>query len=191
MRYAADQKTNTRARIVDAVGRGFRARGYGGIGVDGLAKEAGVTSGAFYGHFPSKQDAFQEAVLVGLDDLAEAIVKLRGEHGNGWRAVFIDYYLGHKRICELDTSCALQSLTPDVQRSSPAMKSAFERRASKVALAVADGLPGETEVQRLGKAWALLSILTGAVTLARSVADEEVATAIAQSARSAALAACQ
>ena len=57
MRYAAGHKEGARTRILDAAGRGFRRLGFGGIGVDGLAKEAGVTSGAFYGHFPSKAEA--------------------------------------------------------------------------------------------------------------------------------------
>ena len=42
----SEKKQETRQRILDAAGRGFRKGGYDGIGVDGLAKQAGVTSGA-------------------------------------------------------------------------------------------------------------------------------------------------
>ena len=48
MRYGPGLKQEARTKILDAAGRGFRRLGFGGIGVDGLAKEAGVTSGAFY-----------------------------------------------------------------------------------------------------------------------------------------------
>ena len=65
MVYREEQKKLTRQRIVDAAGRGFRRGGYGGIGVDGLAKEAGMTSGAFYVHFDSKKAAFRESMLQG------------------------------------------------------------------------------------------------------------------------------
>ena len=45
-----NKKQETRKRIINAASRGFRSNGYAGIGVDGIAKEAGVTSGAFYAH---------------------------------------------------------------------------------------------------------------------------------------------
>ena len=53
-----DKKLETRSRIIDAAGRSFRSNGYAGIGVDGIAKAAGVTSGAFYAHLGSKKWCF-------------------------------------------------------------------------------------------------------------------------------------
>ena len=84
VRYAPGHKEKSRARIVDAAGRGFRKSGYGGIGVDGLAREAGVTHGAFYGHFRSKAEAFNAAVVAGLQELRAGIEALRDEYGVGW-----------------------------------------------------------------------------------------------------------
>jgi AcrR family transcriptional regulator len=81
MRYGPGHKEDARTRILAAVGRGFRRLGYGGIGVDALAKEAGVTSGAFYGHFPSKADAFTASALAGLVELREGIERLRAKAG--------------------------------------------------------------------------------------------------------------
>jgi TetR/AcrR family transcriptional repressor of nem operon len=186
-RYGPGHKQEAKARILAAVGRGFRKSGYGGIGVDGLAKEAAVTSGALYGHFPSKDAAFQEAVIAGIDELRLAIESLRAEHGARWIEVFVDFYLGHKRLCELGESCALQSLTPEVQRADKKTKSAFEASMSLVARAVADGLSGSNADGRLQRAWALLAILSGGVTMARAVQDPAVSTAIAAAVRKAAL----
>lgn len=174
--------------MIAAAGRGFRRKGFGGIGVDGLAKEAEVTSGAFYGHFPSKDAAFKEAVVAGVNELRAAVETLRAEHGTKWIEVFIDFYLGQKRTCELGSSCAVQSLAPDVQRSDSEVKGAFEAEADRVAHAIADGLPGKADDVRLRRAWALLSILSGGVTLARSVKDGAAGEAIAEAVRSAALA---
>lgn len=188
MRYPAGHKQEARARIVAAAGRGFRKRGYGGIGVDGLAKEAEVTSGAFYGHFASKDAAFREAVVTGLDELHSGILALRAEHGAGWIEVFVDFYLGQKRFCDLGVSCALQSLSPDVQRAGVEIRSAFQEHVQRIAQAIAEGLPGADQVTRMGRAWALLSVLTGGVTLARSVADGAVSDQISVGLRAAALA---
>ena len=57
MRYSAEHKKQTRARILAAAGQLFRREGYGGSGIDGLTRGAGVTNGAFYGHFRSKSEA--------------------------------------------------------------------------------------------------------------------------------------
>ena len=186
-RYAPGHKEEAKARILAAVGRGFRKRGYGGIGVDGLAKEAAVTSGALYGHFPSKEAAFKEALVAGIDELRGGIEALRAEHGAGWLEVFVDFYLGYKRVCELGDSCALQSLTPEVQRADGEIKATFESHIKLVAQAVADGLPGRNARDRLSRAWALLAILSGGVTLARAVHDQPASDAIAAAIRKAAL----
>lgn len=188
-RYAPGHREEAKARILGAIGRGFRKRGYGGIGVDGLAKEASVTSGALYGHFPSKEAAFKEAVIAGIDELGAGIEALRAEHGSKWLEIFVDFYLGYKRTCDLGESCTLQSLAPEVQRSDRETKAAFEDRMKLVAQAVADGLSGNDATDRLQRAWALLSILSGGVTLARAVDDPATSEAIAASVRKAALAA--
>jgi AcrR family transcriptional regulator len=188
-RYAPGHREEARARILAAVGRGFRKRGYGGIGVDGLAKEAAVTSGALYGHFRSKEAAFKEAVVAGLDELRAGIEALRAEHGEAWIEIFVDFYLGYKRTCELGDSCTLQSLTPEVQRSDGETKTAYEARMKEVAQAVADGLSGTDAADRLQRAWALLAILTGGVTLARAVEDQATSDTIAAAVRKTALAA--
>src|SRR3954452_13988840 len=111
MRYGPSHKDEARSRILHAAGRGFRRLGFGGIGVDGLAKEAGVTSGAFYGHFPSKAEAFKAAAVAGLVQLREAIEDLRASEGEDRLAPFVDVYMSVRRTCDLIESCALQSLT--------------------------------------------------------------------------------
>jgi AcrR family transcriptional regulator len=176
--------------MVAAAGRGFRRQGFGGIGVDGLAKEAEVTSGAFYGHFSSKGEAFKAALVAGLEELRQGVEGLRAEHGAKWVAAFVDFYLGQKRVCELGSSCALQSLTSEVQRADAGIKTVFEAEIEGVVNAVADGLPGRLPKDRRARAWALLSILSGGVTMARAVADKDVSAAIASACRAAALKAC-
>lgn len=190
VRYKSGHKEEARARMVAAAGRGFRRQGYGGIGVDGLAKEAEVTSGAFYGHFSSKGEAFKAALVAGLEELRIGVENLRAEHGPKWVEVFVDFYLGQKRICELGSSCALQTLTSEVQRADAGIKSVFEAEIERVAAAVADGLPGRSRKERRARAWALLAILSGGVTMARAVADRDVSAAIASACRVAALNAC-
>lgn len=188
MRYHAQHKQEAKTKLLEAAGRGFRRLGYGGIGVDGLAKEAGVTSGAFYGHFKSKDAAFEAAALAGLDDLRTGIASLQQQMGARWAEAFIAFYLGERLHCILDSSCGLQSLTPDVTRASEETKAAYGTALEKVAQQIAKGLQGSTDEARLQKAWSLMAILSGGVTMARSVGSREARDAIASHLKQAALA---
>jgi len=179
MRYGPDHKEAARKKILNAVGRGFRRHGYGGIGVDGLAKEAGVTSGAFYGHFPSKVGAFEAAALAGLVELREAVERFQAEAGTAWLGRFVDFYLSTKRTCELGESCALQSLTPEVARAGRSVRIAYESELLNVVEATAAGLPGKTPAARRRLAWTVLSALSGGVALARAADDAKVGAQIA------------
>lgn len=170
-----EQKAMTRQRIVEAAGRGFRRNGFGGIGVDGLAKEAGVTSGAFYVHFPSKSAAFCDVVSHGLADLKAGVLHFQSEHGRDWWPEFVRFYLSTKRTCDLSESCSLQSLSPEVARSDETARAAFESGLCDVAAAILAGpkSPGMPRDQE--GACAALASLVGAVTLARAIGSETMA----------------
>lgn len=172
MRYKPDQKEQTHKRIVAAAGRSFKQGGYSGVGIDGLAKEAGVTSGAFYGHFTSKKAAFEEAIISGMDELHSAIRNLKETYGEAWWTEFAKFYTSQKRTCDLSESCALQSLTPEVGRSDEDVRALFETSLLKITeLANSE--------QDSDKTWASLAMLIGGVTLARAVKDEDLANEIA------------
>jgi TetR/AcrR family transcriptional regulator, transcriptional repressor for nem operon len=183
----AEQKAQTRRRITDAAGRGFRKGGFGGVGVDGLAKEAGVTSGAFYVHFASKTEAFREAVATGLEELKSGISQLQLEHDADWWPVFVRFYLGTKRTCDLSQSCVLQSLAPEVARADTIAHRAFEAGLRSVAELIVSGPPSPATPNNVGAALLALATLVGAVTLARAVSSESVANQIAAAAESALL----
>lgn len=183
MRYKPNQKEQTRERILEAAGRSFRKGGYSGVGVDGLAKEAGVTSGAFYGHFDSKIAAFAATITAGMEQLKSAIEHFQQKHGDKWWPEFAKFYMSQKRTCDLAESCALQSLTPEVGRSDEAIKLLFETELAKIA-ELASGMPQANEQNKntIARTWASLAMLIGGVTLARAVTDEklskEIGTAI-------------
>src|SRR5437588_8587020 len=56
MRYSQDHKAATRKRILEAAGRRFKQDGIDGAGVAAVMSDAGLTNGAFYAHFASKED---------------------------------------------------------------------------------------------------------------------------------------
>lgn len=186
MAHRTGQKEESKAKVLKSAGQVFRSHGFGGSTVDGLAKEASVTSGAFYAHFRSKADAFREAIAVGMDDLKRYIEHTRQQHGTSWRTPFIDFYLGDRRTCDLSKSCALQSLSSDVARADDDARQAYETNLHAIIEAMTTesaGLPGA----RCEQAISLLALLVGGVTLARAVRDPAVSDEIAAAVRKAAI----
>lgn len=183
----SEQKVQTRQRILEGAGRGFRKAGFGGIGVDGLAKEAGVTSGAFYVHFDSKAHAFRESIAQGMAELRGGVQYYQAEHGRAWWPEFVRFYLGPKRRCDLSESCTLQTMPTEVARSDEASRTTFENALRDVAQAIVDGPISPGVPPDIETACAALSSLIGAVTLARAVGSEAFAEQIAGAAEHALL----
>ncbi|MBY5356123.1 TetR/AcrR family transcriptional regulator [Rhizobium leguminosarum] len=191
MRYSAEHKQETRTRVIAAAGQVFRKEGYGGAGIDALTKAAGVTNGAFYGHFKSKGEAFRTAVLTGLEELRQGIAALKASEPKDWLTTFVGYYLGYKRTCDLGESCTLPSLSPDVMRADDETRSAYTAELKRLIEEVAVGLPegeisDQTKRRREDQAILLLAMLSGGVTLARAASDpalsKRIADVIAQAA---------
>ncbi|MCA8427708.1 TetR/AcrR family transcriptional regulator [Burkholderia seminalis] len=176
MRYSVEHKHETRTRILEAASRLFRQEGYGGSGIGPLTKAAGVTNGAFYGHFKSKGEAFRTVVLDGLDQLRQGVAALKAEHGARWRRPFVSFYLGPRRTCALGESCALPSLSPEVMRADDDTRDAYEQALRQIVDEVSSGLGDRPDDDR---AIAFLALLSGGVTLARAVRDPELAQRIA------------
>lgn len=178
----------TKEKLLKSSGRAFRKQGYAGIGVDSIAKDAGVTSGAFYAHLKSKNGAFRAALVSGLEDVLAALPAYRETHGDQWPAEFADYYLGLDHRLDHEGVCAMTSLTPDVVRADPEAQSEYVTLMERIVKEIAKHLPGDGPTQdRDTKAWAFLSALIGGLTLARAVGPGPVAEEIERASKAAAL----
>ena len=175
--------------ILLAAGRGFRKHGFGLIGVDGLARGAGVTSGAFYGHFRSKVEAFRASLVGGLDDFRQGIEQFQERSGEGWVEALAEFYFTNRVTCDLGEACALSTLSGDVARADIKTKAGFQKEFLSIVAALAKGLPGSSAEDREARAFVMTALFVGGVTLARSVRDKPVRDRIAQVLRRAVVAA--
>ncbi len=187
MRHKGVAKEETRKKMLAAVGRGFRSNGFAGVGVDGLAREAGVTSGAFYTHFGSKGAAFDAALADGLDEVISAIPDYQEKHGAAWVQAFVDNYLGKPHRKDLACGCAMATLTPEVVRSAADTQAAYEKKMTQIADLIADGLAGKSINDRRARAWAMLGVLIGGINLVRAMKRVKVADDVADAIKAAAI----
>ena len=183
MARSKENQGDARARLVEAAGRGFRTGGFGGTGVDALAKGAGLTSGAFYAHFDSKAEAFRLVVSDGLATLRNGIASFQERYGRGWRDPFVDFYLGERMEVGIAEACGLPSFSPDVARSDDATRAVYEAELTKLAEVLAAGFRGAHAIER---AWSFLAVLSGAAAMARAVKDDRLRREILDAARTAA-----
>lgn len=158
--------TDARRRLVEASLRGFRGHGFGGVGVDALAREAGLTSGAFYAHFGSKAEAFRRSLAEGIGGLRGAIADFQARFGEDWLRHFVDFYLGELVDGPAAEGCIMPTLTGDVARADAPTRSDYREGVEAVLAQIADGLPGRDKQAR---ASALLAVLTGASAIARAL----------------------
>jgi TetR/AcrR family transcriptional repressor of nem operon len=189
MRHKGMSKAETRAKMIEAVSQGFRKYGYAGIGIDGLSKSAGVTSGAFYSHLGSKNEAFSMALATGLDDVINSLPAIQRDHGSDWVKFFAQYYLGESHRNDMEQGCAMATLTPEVVRFGPDMRKVFEEKMLSIVKVVARGLAGGTEKSRDERAWSMLGVLIGGINIARGMKSEEISNIVAVAIKSAAISA--
>jgi TetR/AcrR family transcriptional regulator, transcriptional repressor for nem operon len=185
MRYARGHKDTTRRHIIDVAARRFREAGIAAAGLAGLMADAGLTNGAFYSHFESKEDLVCEALLRSLEDRAE---ELRSSADKGaWLEAWIRHYLGPAHRDNPGRGCPTAALVAEIARRPKATRDAFGRRLTAHIDLIASGLRGSAASRRR-RAIAIHGMMVGTLQLARAVGDRRLSDEILESGVSSALA---
>lgn len=169
MRYPADQKVKARAALLRAGMRSMKAAGFNGIGVDGLAAAADVTSGAFYSNFPNKE-AMLEAIIeaaVGEPFVSDTETGSKTERRSKLKS-FLAEYLSAYHVENPGDGCVMPTLSADVARAGVSTREAYEHKITALAQRVADVLDGADRERR---AWSVVALMVGAVSISRAMAN--------------------
>jgi AcrR family transcriptional regulator len=118
MRYPPDQKAKARRALLQAGMRSMKAAGFNGVGVDGLAAGAGVTSGAFYSNFANKDEMLEAIVetAVGEPFLSDTETANKAELRREISR-FLDEYLTILHVANPSEGCPTAALSVDVGRA--------------------------------------------------------------------------
>src|SRR5256885_13386624 len=122
MKVSREQAAQHRERIVEAAAQRFRERGFEGIGVADLMKEAGLTHGGFYGHFSSKEDLIAEASDRALMRSLALFTKVAEREPADALPAIASAYLTRKHRDNPGAGCVLAALGPDVFRQGPTVR---------------------------------------------------------------------
>lgn len=184
-RYPADHKSDTRRRMIAAAGRRFKTDGFDGSGIAALVGDAGLTNGAFYGHFSSKDDLIASVVAEQLESQQEAIAAL--PEGDDAVADYVRGYLSRWHRDHPAQGCPSAALLAEIGRSGDRVRDAYTDGAAAIIGQLAERLGPGGGSDATNRAIAIFTVMLSAIQLARAVTDAELSDRVLAAARVTAL----
>jgi AcrR family transcriptional regulator len=180
----AAAKDATHERIVAVAARAIRRSGYGGTGVADIMKEAGLTHGAFYAHFASREAMLAEAAGKACAESADGVAQIAAgaPPGKALEAM-LAAYLSREHVGHQEAGCPLAALGSETSRQAPEVRRQVTRHVKATIDLLARQSPDWGQRGAHERALVTLCTMVGAVMLARAV-DEP---ALSDSLREAAL----
>lgn len=184
MKVSKEQMAENRTRILDAAAARFRERGFDGIGVADLMKDAGLTHGGFYGHFASKEDLMAQAAARALADTTAGWQRLAEAAPDDALEHIVRGYLSDAHRDHPGAGCAIAALGAEAGRQGQPVRAAVTDGVRAAGELLAGLQPGRSAARRRERAWAAYAALVGAMVLARAVDDpalsQEIRDAVAK-----------
>ncbi|MEV2210386.1 TetR/AcrR family transcriptional regulator [Streptomyces sp. NPDC050997] len=177
MRYSKEHKAQAKAAIVREAGRTLKEGGFHGVGVDGLAASAQVTSGALYSNFANKEAVLEEVVATQLGIEFAGLADKEPAERRALLRESLRVYLSDLHREDPGHGCVMPSLSADVARAGDSVREAYRRRMADVIAILAPAMRGKPEEQ-VQLAWALLASIVGAITIARALPSGDQAQAV-------------
>jgi TetR/AcrR family transcriptional repressor of nem operon len=172
MRYGKDQKEATRQRIVEVAGRRFKEDGIDGAGVAAVMSDAGLTNGAFYGHFTSKEDLVANVLADQLRAQRDSFDAQPA--GRAGLEAIIRAYLSPQHRDHCADGCPSAALLDEIARRPAATKKVFSAELMGVVDDIAGRLdPSDPDGARTD-ALTLFGMLIGTLQLARALTDRDL-----------------
>src|SRR6478609_8419492 len=179
-RYRPEHKDETRRRLIETSGRRFKRDGFDGTGISTLVADAGLTNGAFYGHFTSKDDLIATVVAEQLAAQLERVEAL--PHGLESVETFVREYLSPEHRDDPGDGCPSAALLDEITRQDRATRQAYTDGIRALVDAIALHLGAGGSAGARDRAIGLLTILVSSLQLARAVTDPELSDQILRSA---------
>ena len=185
------RKTNARAaakdatheRIVSVAARAIRRSGYDGTGVADIMKEAGLTHGAFYAHFPSREAMLSEAIGKACAESAAAAAGAAADAPPGRSlASMLSAYLSSEHLQHAEIGCPLAALGSETSRQAPEVRRVATRHIKEMIDLVARQLPDWGQPGAHQRALVTVATMVGALLLARAVDDPGLSRALREAA---------
>jgi TetR/AcrR family transcriptional regulator, transcriptional repressor for nem operon len=171
-RYDAEHKAETRRRIITTASERFKQNGIDGSGVATLMSDAGLTNGAFYAHFPSKNDLVASVVADQLRIQHDVLSALPP----GLAAIeeYVREYLSPHHRDHPELGCPSAALLDEISRCDEAVRESYTQGMQSIVEVIAAHLSPHNPARARTTAVGLFTILVATLQLARAVSDRDL-----------------
>jgi len=173
LKVTKEKAAENRAALVEAAGRLFRERGIDGVGVAEISKKAGLTHGALYAQFPSKEalaaEAFSSAFKGGVEQIT-------ADRGGGPAALTdcLDWYLSLDHRDNLATGCPMSASASEIGRQDKVVGERFTEGFEQLVALMERGLGASlVKAENRQRALAMAAAMIGGVAASRAVAKAD------------------
>jgi TetR/AcrR family transcriptional repressor of nem operon len=189
MPYPIGHREQVRNRIVESARRLFNRSGFETVSVNSIMAHAGLTRGAFYSYFESKNDLYVEVLECFFTD---------PNWKTRWEGVDVDLaspnagpqiiaaYLSRQHLDDVENSCPMVALPSDVARSDERVKGAFESVFKAMVTVLGREVRNTTQGSE-NAAMAIAALCIGGMVVARALNDDKFGDRLRQGAIHAAL----
>ena len=166
--FEKGNKQRTRRRILEIASHHLRSKGIAASGLAGIMTDAGLTNGAFYAHFPSKDVLVRETLVETLADRTEAMSREQV-----LEAAIRDY-LNLDHMNDRANGCPSAALLPEIARQSAPARQAYEEGLQNYISELARLLSGDKSMAH-ARALTMFALMVGTLQMARAVVDRGLA----------------
>jgi AcrR family transcriptional regulator len=172
VRYGKEHKEATRRRIIETAGRRLKRDGIDGSGVATLMKDAGLTNGAFYAHFESKEDLVATAVSEQLRGQREWLASF--PPGRDGVEQMVRTYLSPEHRDNPEEGCPSAALLDEIGRCTDPTKESYTGGVLVVIDDIAAHLAPQDPSSARTKVLGVYALMVGTLQLARALADRKL-----------------
>ena len=172
-RYGKAHKPATRQRIIEAAGARLKRDGVHGSGIATLMADAGLTNGAFYAHFESKEDLVARAVAEQLREQRESFSAQ--PPGRTGLEQIVRAYLSVEHRDNPESGCPSAALLDEIGRSPDAIKRAYTDGLLVVIDDIAARLASDDPNWARMKTLSVFALMVGTLQVSRALANRQLA----------------
>lgn len=179
----AAAKEASHERILSVAARAIRRSGYDGTGVADIMKEAGLTHGAFYAHFPSREAMLAEAASRACAESAAAAAKVASDEPSGQAlAAMLRAYLSPEHVAHAEVGCPLAALGSETPRQAAEVRRVTTRYVKEMIDLVARQSPDWGQPGAHERAVVTVATMVGTLLLARAVDEPALSAGLCEAA---------
>lgn len=176
-------KEASHERIVSAAARAIRRSGYDGTGVADIMKEAGLTHGAFYAHFPSREAMLAEAAARACAETAAATAGVVASVPPAQALnSMLRTYLSPEHLAQVELGCPLAALGSETPRQAAEVRRVTTRHIKEMIDFVARQSPDWGQPAAHERALVTVATMVGTLMLARGVDEPALSASLCEAA---------